>query len=147
VSGYTYAELQNLPMSDFGQLRVSFGKTNKGRTFEDAMISDPGWVKWCGEHLATSQKEEHKAFLLYVSRATTEVEELERQLLQPEPGEDSPIVIPLRSAPSARVSVSADPTDPRVDELRTEVSVLQQRVLHLETAMDRLVEQVLRMQH
>jgi hypothetical protein len=140
-TGYSYSELQDLSMREFGQLKINFGKVNKGRKFEDVVLSDPGWVKWCTEHLASSEKGEHRAFLLYVTRATEEVEALERHLLQP--GEDSPIVIPVTPAPKARASGSS--ADPQVEGLRIELGALQQRVLHLESALEQLTAQVLHM--
>ena len=137
--GYSHTELQSLPMAEFGKMKINFGKVNKGRCYEDVVLSDPGWVKWCADHLSSSPKDEHKAFLLYVSRATAEVEELERQLLQNE--EDSPIVIPLTSAPGGQATGSS--ADHRVEELQADVAALQQRVMNLEVAL----EQVMRMQH
>ena len=116
-TGYSYTELQSLSMAVYGQMKINFGKTNKGRCYEDVVLSDPGWVKWCADHLASSTKDEHRAFLLYVSRATAEVEELEQRLLQSE--EDSPIVIPLTASPAGRATGSSQ--DRRVEELQAEV--------------------------
>ena len=140
--GYSLTDLEAMPLSQLGQLKVTFGKVNKGRTFEDATLSDPGWTKWCSEHLASSEKLEHRALVMYITRCTAQVEALEQRLLQG--GEEgSEIVIPLTPAHGA----GDGPNDYRVQELQEEVRILQQRVLpleqrvlHLEAAMERMLQ-------
>ena len=133
-----------MTLSELGQLKVTFGKVNKGRSFEDATLSDPGWTKWCSEHLASSEKLEHQALIMYITRATAQVEAFEQRLLQG--GEEgSEIVIPLGTSP--RHGVPDGPNDHQVREIQEEVRILQhlvlpleQSVLHLEAAVERMIQ-------
>ena len=143
-TGYSLHELETMPLSQLGGMKITFGKVNKGRSFEDATLSDPGWTKWCSEHLASSEKMEHRALIVYITRTTAQVEALEQRLLQG--GEEgSEIVIPFGTSPTH--GGTDGPDSRRVQELQEEVRILQQRVmpleqrvLHLEAAMERVIQ-------
>ena len=66
--GFTTEELRNLDFDALGKLKVSFGKTKKGMSFLQAVESDPGWTKWCTDHLVGTGKAEHEAFLIFVDK-------------------------------------------------------------------------------
>ncbi|CAE7231149.1 GIP [Symbiodinium sp. CCMP2592] len=61
--------------------KILFGKAMKGRTFADAYENEPAWVRWMLDHMATSTKMEHVAFITYVRRQAEEAEAVEAALL------------------------------------------------------------------
>lgn len=79
---FTPAEARTAPMSELGQVTVTFGKHAKGRTFEDVIVNEESWIKWVCDHLSSSDKSEHQVLLIYIERYVAEAEALETELRQ-----------------------------------------------------------------
>ncbi|CAE7650873.1 GIP [Symbiodinium sp. CCMP2592] len=79
---YTLTQARTVPLAEVGRLTINFGKQVKGRSFEDVVTQEQSWVRWCCDHLAGSEKHEHKMCLLYIERCVQEAEALEQELTQ-----------------------------------------------------------------
>ena len=148
--------LQNL--EQLGRFKINWGK-HTGETFQEALEGDFDWAKWVVEHLDTSEKPCHKAFIRFVELYVQEAEEVEKQLMTAQ--SSTPTEIPKnkkklsaskfkpksRSSPPKKEDVAAsskDSTDGQdmeqweavePDETTVRVEELSIRMNHLETVL------------
>ena len=153
VSGLSFTQLQTMPVSELGQLKVDFGKVHKGDTFEHCMTTDAGWIKWCVEHLGQSEKANHKALLLYVEKYLDEAEMIEEQLTEPQGAAPGPNLAakakaaPKRSGENTAVLESGDQwamVSPS-PSVQADVSVLQDCMKRMEEVMSQVLSAIQRM--
>ena len=152
---YTLQQARTVPLAELGRLTISFGKQNKGRSFEEVMSQETSWVRWCCDHLSSSDKHEHKIFLLYIERCVQEAEALELVLTQdldeefastPEPIKSSRLP-KSKAAPRAVTKPGDDQWDVvpalepshRVDE---QINDLNGRVLQMESMMHQMLSAI-----
>ena len=145
--GYTTEELRNMDYEDLGKLKVSFGKTKKGMSFLEAVESDPGWTKWCTDHLTGTGKAEHEAFLIFVEKYVRQREAAEQMLLKDGTAPDP------KSKPrhqKKKAPQHGHPRDPWAmiecqepsgnGDLHLQVNALQGRMEQMEHALQRVLE-------
>ncbi|CAE7941930.1 unnamed protein product [Symbiodinium sp. KB8] len=144
-------EARVMPLTQLGQVTVSFGTKVRGRTYEDVAQSETSWVKWCLEHLADSTKHSHRLFIIYMERFVSQSEELEADLMMnPVTGDHEPQ--PSRSKPTPKSKAGAKPAtvseDDRWDMVATrsavqhvegQVNVLSDRMTHLEGMLQQVL--------
>ena len=92
-----------MPLEKLGETKILFGKAMKGRTFADTYVNEPAWVRWMLDHMATSSKMEHVAFITYVRRQVEEAETIEAHLLSSEGASDTRGAKPKAAPKSAHV--------------------------------------------
>ncbi|CAE7362313.1 RE1 [Symbiodinium sp. CCMP2592] len=80
---FTLEEVQTMPLDQLGETKILFGKAMKGRSFSDVYTNEHAWVHWILDHMSTSTKMEHVAFITFVRRSVEEAEQTEAALLQP----------------------------------------------------------------
>ncbi|OLQ10428.1 hypothetical protein AK812_SmicGene5836 [Symbiodinium microadriaticum] len=128
---FTPAEARTAPMSELGQVTVTFGKHAKGRTFEDVIVNEESWIKWVCDHLSSSDKSEHQVLLIYIERYVAEAEALETELRQ------TTEATAVQPTPKSKVS----PRKPsRVQELPVEDHWDMVAEAELQTAMESQVQ-------
>ncbi|OLP98279.1 hypothetical protein AK812_SmicGene19278 [Symbiodinium microadriaticum] len=152
---YSMADLEKMSLADMGKLTINFGRAMKGRTYEYVVENEQDWTKWMCEHMHSSQKQCHKAFLLYVEKYTIQAEELEAALLPdfegPEPGavhrtaSAKPKAAPRTVQASASRRVSAEQwdlvsvTEGEDPPLDSQVTSLATRMTQMENVMQQVL--------
>ena len=150
---YTVEDVQTMPLEKLGETKILFGKAMKGRTFADTYVNEPAWVRWMLDHMATSSKMEHVAFITYVRRQVEEAETIEAHLLSPEGASDARGAKP-KAAPK---SVHVPPHEAHVWEstwdlcpeqgpsesesaLQEQVTLLGERLSQMEGLMQQMIQ-------
>lgn len=77
---------QKYSLEELSAMKIRFGQTYKGRTFEDIWNNHQSYVLWFVQHYEKSRKDEHRVFLWYI-RAMIEKAELrgERIVVKAQP--------------------------------------------------------------
>ncbi|CAE7356819.1 RE2, partial [Symbiodinium necroappetens] len=125
---YTLEQARTIPLPELGRVTISFGKQQKGRTFQDVVVNEESWVRWCCDHLGTSSKHAHKIFLVYVERHVQEAEALEEELLQTtetEPPASRSQHAKSKAAPRTMVASGSRPTEDHWDMIPDEETSLR----------------------
>lgn len=150
--------LDGLKLSDIKDTPVTFGKTHLGKTHEEVWRSDPEWVKWFMSHYQKSTRTEHRLMIKFIH---LKVEESEAGEVNNPPVCAKPKGLPKSLAAKAKSMPSPSnhwqlPVDPEIEafemmsegpmpphpettELAENVHALQERMLNLENAMQRMI--------
>ncbi|OLQ11318.1 hypothetical protein AK812_SmicGene4852 [Symbiodinium microadriaticum] len=142
-------ELESVPLDQLGETVIRFGKAMKGRTFQDVIQNETDWVSWMLDHMSSSTKMEHVAFLTYVRRYVEEAEATEATLLQTEGSSET------RGASAKATAKSCSQPRPEADVwdvisnhetagsvLQEQVTVLGERLGQMEHLMQQLIQHV-----
>ena len=156
---FTLEEVQTMPLEKLGETKILFGKAMKGRTFADAYANEQAWVRWILDHMASSSKMEHVAFITYVRRSVEEAEQVEAALLLIE-GSDEGTGTMTKAAPKGYsrpphheghvwetswdvVSEQGHPDS----ALQEQVSLLGERISQMELMMQQMVQHLSQSSH
>ena len=146
---YTKEELESVPLDQLGETVIRFGKAMKGRTFQDVVQNETDWVSWMLDHMSSSTKTEHVAFLTYVRRYVEEAEATEATLLQTRgPSENRGASAKATAKSRSQPRPEADVWDVISDHetagsvLQEQVTVLGERLGQMEQLMQQLIQHV-----
>lgn len=155
--------LSHLSLAQLDEYEINFGKTHVGKTYKTMWETEQSWIHWFLSHYRNSQKGDHRTFLRYVE-LMIERAELTGQpvLVTPSPQVTKPKNVPTgkgsgKAYPKSKAK--AQPVElPSVEELldpselledmesieiipaqSPDVSHLEQRMLHLENALSRVI--------
>ena len=138
-TGYSLAQLRELPLDTLGSMTVNFGKNMAGKSYQQAVEEAPDWTSWVLSHLGTSQKPEHQAFILYVERYTAQGETAEAAVTSNQP--NSPRVALEPAGSEAPTAESWDMViESQTAALQHQVSDLQDRIGRLELMLEQVLQ-------
>ncbi|CAE7196797.1 unnamed protein product, partial [Symbiodinium sp. CCMP2456] len=151
TSTLTQEQVETMPLEQLGQCKIMFGKAMKGRLFVDAVQHETDWVRWMLDHMSSSTKAEHVAFLTYVRRHVEEAEKVESDLVRPE-GATASEALGAKAVPKSRSqprpeaevwdliqedeSLGSHGPDPILQE---QVTMLGERLSQMEGMMQQLI--------
>ncbi|CAE7774812.1 unnamed protein product, partial [Symbiodinium necroappetens] len=146
---YSLADIANMSLPELGKLTINFGRAMKGRTYESVVENEPDWTKWMCEHMSSSPKHCHQAFLLYVEKYTVHAEQLEAALCQDFEGTE-----PEAAPPTARPKPRASPKKvraPGADRVSPDqwdmVSAIEGEEPPLDSQVSSLASRMTQMEH
>lgn len=146
-ASFTVDEVEAMPLEQLGQTVIKFGKAMKGHTFEHTVQHETDWVRWMLEHMGSSTKMEHVAFVTYVRRYVEEAETTEAMLLRPDGsaedvGTSAKAAAKSRSKPRPEAEVwDVTPTHESADSaLQEQVTLLGERLGQMEHLTQQMIQ-------
>ncbi|CAL1154048.1 unnamed protein product [Cladocopium goreaui] len=150
--------IDGLKLIDIKDTPVTFGKTHLGKSHEEVWHSDPEWVKWFMSHYQKSTRMEHRLMIKFIQLKVEESEAGEAKnpqaCIKPK-GLPKSLAAKAKSMPSPSnhwqlpvepeieafemMSEGLMPPHPETTELAENVHALQERMLNLENAMQRMI--------
>jgi hypothetical protein len=150
--------LDGLRLIDIKDTPVTFGKAHLGKTHEEVWRSDPEWVKWFMSHYQKSTRTEHRLMIKFIQLKVEESEAGEAtnpQACAKPKGLPKSLAAKAKSMPSPSNHWQL-PVEPEIEafemmteglmppyidntELSENVHALQERMLNLENAMQRMI--------
>jgi len=161
-------DLSQDPLEQLNMMKVDFGTKYRGRKFQDVWETDQQWINWFLKHYQDSTKGSHRLMIHYIG-LKIERAELEGSVVtvtepQPQPSKTSALKgngKPLNPSwspkpkvmPAKELRVYLEPEEQSVwdlDEMESEmpievpvdVSHLEQRMLHMENAIQTILQAV-----
>lgn len=153
----------HLTMEELSNMKIQFGKTYKGRTFEDIWVNHQHYILWFTQHYANSVKAEHRVFLWFIRMKVERAELQGSRIVLKGPENSEPTSQKTKAkggyqVPSSKAKAKAHPAPPSeieeellsdwsdgnlIDEFPVAPTVMESRfetrLVQLENALSRVV--------